>query len=235
LGARRTWGDKSLSEQAQTITAPETPARVATIVLPGETRGSANGSGERRPNRGMQRKNKGAPARILELLAEVKNLKSQREQDRIEAQAALAMADEQIEKLREELLAVHAENDDYKSREEQRLFDLQDAGNAREQEAVERLELCLKALIDAAHQSGAYQRHPDFDSKMKRATFSTSLLEVILCNFSKEMAPELAYALANERAAIAKLSALPLVAQISWLAKIATEIENRVKFERLVR
>jgi hypothetical protein len=180
---------------------------------------------------------KNAGGRILELLAEVKKLK----QELVEARQVLACPDpvtEEVrrerEKLRMDMMDVLAENAELKSREEQRLLAAEeDAKNARQVAEDHRL-LCFRALVDVAHQTGAYQRHPDFDTRLRRTqqSFSTPLLESILC-FPPAIAPELAYAIASEDAAAAKLSALSLSAQLFCLIKMNGEFEERIKFSNL--
>jgi seryl-tRNA synthetase len=192
----------------------------------------------RRPNRGQSHWNKrGAPERVQELLGEIKNLKHQL----AEAQTALDSPDPEterlrteLEKLRGEMLDVLSENAELKGREEQRLWAQdEDAKNAKQVADDHRL-LCFRALVDVSHQTGAYTRHPDFDTRMKRAeqSFSTSLLESILC-FPPAMAPELAYSVASTPGAALKLSSLPPSAQVFWLVKLNGEFEEKLKWANL--
>jgi len=173
-------------------------------------------------------KAKGAPARIAELLAEVKSLKAERD-------GLVRSHGTELEKLRGELLNVLAENSEMKSREEQRMWQADEDTKARTKAADDHRLLCLRALVDVAHQTGAYTRHPDFDTKMRRAEtqFSTQLLEQILM-FSPRIAPELAYALAGDPKAAARVSALPIVAGCFMLSKIAGPFEDALKLQKLI-
>jgi hypothetical protein len=174
------------------------------------------------------RRPKGAEVRIRELLKEVKTLKDERdERARVHGMA--------LEKLRGELLNVLAENSDMKSREEQRMWQADQDAKAARQVADDHRLLCFRALIDVSHQTEAYTRHPDFDSRMKRAEtqFSTQLLEQILM-FSPQVAPEVAYALASDPKAAARVSALPLVAGVFLLCKFAQPFEDQIKLAKLV-
>jgi hypothetical protein len=174
------------------------------------------------------RKPKGAGIRIHELLGEVKTLKAEQiERERVHRA--------ELEKLRAELLAVLAENADFRSREEQRMWQTDQDAKAAQQVADDHRLLCFRALVDVSHQVGAYQRHPDFDSKMRRAEthFSTQLLEQILM-FSPQVAPEVAYALASDPKSAARVSALPLVAGVFLLCKFAEPFEDAIKLQKLI-
>jgi hypothetical protein len=169
-----------------------------------------------------------APQRVKELLAEVKQLRSERER-------VATAHNAELEKLRAELLAVLAENADFRSREEQRMWQADEDAKAARQVADDHRLLCFRALIDVSHQTGAYTRHPDFDSRMMRAEtlFSTQLLEQIL-NFSPQVAPEVAYALASDPKSAARVSALPLVAGTFLLCKFAEPFEDAIKLQKLI-
>lgn len=217
-----------MSEQAQTITAPEAATTPA----------ASNGVSpdrERRPNRGISHwgKKRNAATRIPELLSDLKVERQKRAQDHIEAQAALAAADAEITRLKGELLDACQERDVLKQREEDRIFQFDEDQKAAAQVARDHRLLCFRALVDVAHQTGAYRRHPDFDTRVRRAEtlFSTELLEAILM-FPAQIAPEMAYSIASAGAA-QKLSSLGLIPKFFLLANMAREIADQIKFQLL--
>jgi ubiquitin len=191
-------------------------------------------------NGASERKN--APARIKELLGEIKQLKAQRteaqrEIGRLKEQAMAGDATElrsQVEILKGELLAVCAENSDFKAREEQSSLQAEEDRKAVEQRALEHRTLCFAALIDCATQTGFRKRMVDFDTRLRHSEefISTALMEAVLM-FPKNIAPELAYALASDHRGCQRLSGLPAVAQIFALSKIAGSIEDGRKMQIL--
>lgn len=159
----------------------------------------------------------GVEIRLRELLAEIKRLRSD------------------LSALKGELLAATQERDQLKERETQRQVVADEQERVAQQKAQEHRLLCFRALIDCGHQTGAYQRHPDFDSVVKRAQhlMSTQLLEAILC-FPKDQAPELLYAIAQNPEASAKLSGLTAVPQLFWLMNMGGEFKERAKWVNLL-
>jgi hypothetical protein len=176
----------------------------------------------RRPNRGMSHK-QNAASRVSQLLTERGLLRRQL----VEARQALDAADAEIDKLRDE-------NDLYRRAEEDRLFIVHEKEKAEAQRVSEYLQLCLAAIIECAHDTGAYARHPDFDSRLSRANYLRSHVLECCLQFHKAVAPELVYALACDEASYWKLCGLPTVAIIAMLYPIAMAIQNKFKFERLI-
>jgi hypothetical protein len=192
----------------------------------------------RRPNRGMQRalRRQGiqnAATRIPQLLSQIGALK----RELIEARQALAAGDAEIGRLKGELLAALAENDDYKSREEQRLFRIDDERQAAAQIEMEHRTQCLAVLIGAAHAENLYQKWPDFNTRIRHfdSPACTRLLTEIL-TFPSPILAQMAYTIASNEKALKQLCKLANEipwACIRWLVKISMEFEGDARVRQI--
>jgi hypothetical protein len=224
-----------MSEQ-QIITADETasnPSPAASVVLPGEKLGRLEGQPPDKKQH--ERKYARAPERIRELLSEVKFLK----QRLLEAKQMIDLAEQDKEKLRGELFNLTQENDVLRGREEDRLFKADEEQRAAQQEGRQKAEeyftLCLAAVINAAKDTGAYARHPDFDSRLRRADYLRAPILEIALQFPKHIAPELVYALACDETTYKKLASLPPATILFQLSKVAERLNDQFKLDNLLR
>jgi hypothetical protein len=183
------------------------------------------------------RKPRGAETRIRELLSEVKTLKCESERVAAEHKAELEKLGQahaaETDRWRGELLTLAQEKAELADWKEAHLRLIAEAEEVEHQQVRDQQLLVLRALIDCAHQTGAYARHPDFDSRLRRAELSTRTIEMILM-FPTAIAPELAYVLACDPKAGARLAALPIVAGFFMLSKIVEQFVDAAKLRQLI-
>lgn len=159
------------------------------------------------------KKSRDAAGRVRELLSEVRRLRAN------------------IDALKGELLVVTQQKDKLETAERNRQLAAEEKEKQDQKKAEDHRLLCFRALVDCAHQTGCYKRHPDFDSRVKRSQqfLSTQLLEAILL-FPKNQAPELLYTIACNPEAAAKLSAHAPLPQLFWLMNMGGEFSEQLKW-----